>query len=144
MSALNWYGVGACAAIAFVFYFVRRVAVYAVLCSAVVATFALGASRLCHPAGPSESLVLTLGLFLCVFGLLIVRIMLIRSVSLRLLERMDSGAQSGFNEDIGARLHDMRAFGLIRTTGELHELSSFGRFVGGIVALLYVAFRIDR
>jgi hypothetical protein len=143
LSALNWYGVGAFAAIAFVFYFVRHVAVYVVLCLAVVAAFAVGASRLRDPAGPSESLVLTLGLSLCVFGLLTVRIMLIRSVSLRLLERMDSGAQKRFGEDIGARLFDMRAFGLIRTTGQIQELSSFGRFVGGIVALLYAAFRID-
>jgi hypothetical protein len=141
VSALNWYGLAALAAIALIFYFVRRVAPYVTLCSVVVAVFAARAWPLHNP---SESIVLSLGLLLCVFGLLIVRVMLIRSVSLRLLGRMESGTQDGFSEDIGARLHDMRAFGLIRTTGETNELSSFGRFIGGVVALLYAAFRIDR
>jgi hypothetical protein len=144
VSALNCYGFGAVVAIALVFYFVRHIAAYLALCSAVVAAFAAGAWRSRAPADLSESIVLTLGLFLCVFGLLIVRVMLIRSVSLRLLGRIETGQEGGFSADVGARLHDMRAFGLIRTTGETSELRPFGRFVGGVVTGLYAAFRIDK
>jgi hypothetical protein len=143
VSALNCYGFGAVLAIALVFYFVRRIPAYLALCSTVVAAFVVGAWRVRVPANLSESILLALGLFLCVFGLLIVRVMLIRSVSLRLLRRLETGQEEGFSADVGARLHDMRAFGLIRTTGETSELRPFGRFIAGVVALLYAAFRID-
>jgi hypothetical protein len=93
---------------------------------------------------PSEWILLIVGLFLCVFGLLIVRVMLIRSVSLHLLSNILAGKEGHMAEDIGGRLGDMRAFGLIRTDEGVSQLTAFGRLISGIVAVFYLLFRIDR
>jgi hypothetical protein len=143
MSVLDAYGLGALAAIALVFYFVRRIPAYVGLCVAAVVAFAASTFRLVAWDEPSEWIIMTVGLLFSVFGLLIVRVMLIRSVSLRMLGRIDAGTNESMGEDIGGRLGDMRAFRLIRTNGELNELTGFGRFVAGVVAVFYSLFRID-
>jgi hypothetical protein len=83
------------------------------------------------------------GLCLAVFGLLIVRVMLTRSVSLHLLRRLQASLNDEFTRDIGSRLDDMRGFGLIRDVeGEKVMLTTFGQFIGSVVAVLYTAFKI--
>lgn len=142
MSLLSWYGLCALALIGGIFYFVRKIPAYAALCLLAVVGFAGVTLPLLDLAHPSEWLVMTFGLLLCVFGLLIVRVMLVRSVSLRLLRTIDEGQAEHMSEDIGGRLADMRGFRLIETEGEQCALTPFGRLVGGVVAAFYSLFRI--
>jgi uncharacterized membrane protein len=144
MSTLSWCGLGSLLLLAAIFCFVRRVPVYLVLSTLLVAASAALTFPLVDWSRPSEWILLVVGLFLWVFGLLIVRVMLIRSVSLHLLATIFAGKQGHMVEDIGGRLGDMRAFGLIRTTGDVNELTSFGRLISGIVALFYFFFRTER
>jgi hypothetical protein len=144
MAPLGVYAVGALALVLAIFYFVRKIPAYLALSAVVVVVFALATVGHIEWVQPSEWIVAVAGLLLCVFGLLIVRVMLIRSVSLRLLASIDSGAQETIGEDIGGRLHDMIAFGLIRAVPDgTCDLTPFGRFVGGVVAVFYSVFRID-
>jgi hypothetical protein len=144
MAPLGWYVVGALALILAIFYLVRRIPAYIALSAVVVVAFAAATFARVDWAYPSDWVVAVVGLFLCVFGLLIVRVMLIRSVSLQLLARIDSGRQESIVEDIGGRLHDMIAFGLIRPMPDgTRGLTPFGRFVSGVVAVFYSVFRID-
>jgi hypothetical protein len=142
MSLLSWYGLGALALIGGIFYFVRKISAYAALCLLTVVGFAGVTFPVLDLGRPSEWLVMTFGLLLCVFGLLIVRVMLVRSVSLRLLRTIDEGQAEHMSDDIGGRLADMRGFGLIKTDGERCTLTPFGRLVGGVVATFYSLFRI--
>jgi hypothetical protein len=88
---------------------------------------------------------MVVALLLCIFGLLIVRVMLVRSVSLRLLARMDSGENESMGEDIGGRLSDMRAFRLIQAAPDgKNTLTAWGWTVSTIIAVLYSLLRIDR
>jgi hypothetical protein len=142
MTALNWYGIAGLTLILVVFYLVRRIPIYLAICVAITAACAVATGQTVDWQRPSEWVVASIGLWLCVFGLLIVRVMLIRSVSLRLLDTIQRGNAESVSEDIGGRLDDMRSFGLIRPTGEMATLSAFGRLISGIVAVFYAMFRI--
>jgi len=131
----------ALAAIGVVFYFVRKIPAYVAACALLVMAFA-GLTLPFFGQRPSEWIVLTAGLLLCVFGLLIVRVMLVRSVSLRLLRSIDEGHAERMSEDIGGRLADMRGFRLIEITDGQCALTPFGRLVGGTIAAFYSLFRI--
>jgi hypothetical protein len=143
MTALNWYGAGALALILVVFRFVRRITVYLALELAIVGAFAMATFPSVDWDRPSEWIVMTAGFLACIFGLLIVRVMLIRSVSLHLLGKIEAAIQGSFGEELGGRLCDMRAFRLIRTTEGSNALTLFGRLVGNFVALFYSVFRIQ-
>jgi hypothetical protein len=141
MTALDWYGLGALGLIGLVFCCVRRVPAYLALNAAVIALFAsatFGSNR--------ERLltwaVMTTGLAACSFGLLIVRVMLVRSVSLQLLNRIEGTGTDVFDDDIRGRLNDMTSFHLVRHIEEDITLTTFGRFVSDIVAASYALFRI--
>jgi hypothetical protein len=142
MTAIDGYGALALLAIALVFWFIRTIPAYLVAGAVIVALFGAITFGSLSWAEASNWLVMTSGLMLSVFGLLIVRVMLIRSVSLNLLGSMHGQRKESFGEDIGARLGDMRKFGLIETTGKDNSLTAFGRFVGGVIALFYAVFRI--
>jgi len=142
MSSLDWYGIGALALIIPMFYFIRKVPAYLTLCMVIAVGFATATFGSVSPQHMSEWIVINCGLLLCLFGLLIVRTMLIRSVSLRLLSQLDSGQEMSIREEIGSRLHDMRHFGLIPTADEGNTLSSFGRLVSTTVAVVYALVRI--
>jgi len=142
MTAIDGYGALALLAIALVFWFIRTIPAYLVAGAVIVALFGALTFGSLSWAEASNWLVMTSGLMLSVFGLLIVRVMLIRSVSLNLLGSMHGQRKESFGEDIGARLGDMRKFGLIETTGKDNSLTAFGRFVGGVIALFYAVFRI--
>ena len=142
MSAIDGYGALALLIIAMIFWFIRTIPAYLVAGGITVVVFAVVTLGAMDWASVSNWLVMTSGLMLSVFGLLIVRVMLIRSVSLNLLGSMQGERKESFGEDIGARLGDMRKFGLIQTTGTENSLTGFGRFVGGVVALFYAMFRI--
>lgn len=142
MNSLSWYALGALASIGLTFYAVRKIPVYAAICLVVVLAHGVLTWPLVDLQSTSEWIVSTAGLALCVFGLLIVRVMLIRSVSLRMLRRIDEGGAETMEEDIGGRLPDMRAFKLIGAQREVCELTPFGRVIGTSVAAFYALFRI--
>lgn len=144
MSAIDGYGAVALVVLAAVFWFIRTIKAYVAVGGLVVVGFAAVTFGSVDWADASNWLVMTGGLGLCVFGLLIVRVMLIRSVSLNLLGSINGQRKESFGEDIGARLGDMRKFGLITTSGENSSLTGFGRFVAGVVALFYALFRIEK
>jgi hypothetical protein len=140
MTALDLYGLGALGLTGLVFCFVRRISVYLALGTAVVVGLSVATSA-------SSDLfltrvVMTAGVAACLFGLLIVRVMLIRSVSLQLLDRIDGARLDVFDDDIRRRLNDMRAFYLVRPTADRQALTAFGQLVGGFVAACYWLFRI--
>jgi hypothetical protein len=142
MTPLDWYGIGALALIGLVFYFVRKVPTYVALSGAVALGFAVVTFGSVDWQNPARWIVLELGLLLFIFGLLIVRTMLIRSVSLHLLRRLETGQEGSMGEDIGGRLADMRRVGLIQAAGTGNTLTPFGRLIGGVVALFYALVRI--
>src|SRR5689334_3212479 len=110
MTSLDAYGVCALALVVLVFVCVRHVSVYAVLGLAVIGGFVLATSRSASADTASTRLVITLGLAAWVFGLLIVRVMLVRSVSLRLLAGIGGSSRDVFDAAIRARIGDMQRF----------------------------------
>ena len=141
MTVLDWYGMVALGLVLLTFYFVRAIPIYLAL-SALVIVGTLVALLTSLGGSLFEGILLVLGVGLCSFGLLIVRVMLIRSVSLGMLGKIEAEADRRFDEDIGGRLADLRAFGLIRGDDDLCELTPFGRSVSTVVAVLYSLFRV--
>lgn len=142
MIALEWDGVLALALIVLAFYFVRNIPAYVAAGGVIVAGFAAATCSSARGSHLSEWIVLVTGLPLCIFGLLIVRVMFIRSVSLGMLRSIELGTDDTFGEDIGGRLRDMRAFHLIRTVEGQNALTAFGALVSAVVAVFYATFRI--
>jgi hypothetical protein len=143
MTVLDWYGLAGLVAIALGFYLVRRIPLYILTCVAVTLAFGW-VTREFLASAPAQWIVMLTGLCLASFGLLIVRVMLIRSVSLNLLRRLQASLDDEFARDIGSRLADMRGFGLVRDVADRRvELTGRGRFIAAVVGLLYMAFRIQ-
>ena len=87
MSVLDWYGLAALAVISLCFYAVRSVPRYIFACALAIVAFSwVTRDFLLH--APAPWIVMCGGLCLTAFGLLIVRVMLTRSVSLHLLRRL--------------------------------------------------------
>jgi hypothetical protein len=142
MTEIDWYGLAGIAAIALGFYALRRIPLYLLACALVIVAFGW-ATRDFLVATPVQWIVMCAGLCLSAFGLLIIRVMLTRSVSLHLLRRLQASLDDEFTRDIGSRLSDMRGFGLIRDAdGEQVSLTSFGRIICSVVTALYATFRI--
>src|SRR4051794_6664008 len=142
MATLDCYGLGALVLIALVFYLVRKIPMYIALCGVICVGFVAVTASGADFSHPSEWIIMTLGLLASSFGLLIVRVMLIRSISLTLLRNLDNAVESTFTEDLGGRLGDMRKFHLIEAKDERSTLTSFGRLVGGVVGVFYALLRI--
>ena len=142
MTQIDWYGLAGMAAVALSFYVLHRIAHYLFACALVILAFAW-ATRDILVHMPAQWIVMGAGLCLSAFGLLIIRVMLTRSVSLHLLPRLQASLDDEFASDIGSRLNDMRGFGLIRDlAGNKVTLTSLGHVVGRIVGTLYAIFRI--
>ena len=142
MTVLDWYGLASLAAISLSFYAVRRISRYIFTCALVVVAFGW-ATRDYLLRVPAQWIVMGSALCLAAFGLLIVRVMLTRSVSLRLLRRLEASLNDEFARDITSRLDDMRSFGLIRDVpGERVALTGFGQFIGSVISMLYAAFGV--
>jgi len=143
MTAVDACGALALLLLLLVFYFVRRVPVYVAAGAAITLGFAAATFGTVNLATVSNWVVMTLGLGACTFGLLIVRVMLIRSVSLNMLRGIEGGAADVFGENIETRPDEMRRIGLVsRAPSGENALTGFGRFVAGIVATAYAIFRI--
>jgi hypothetical protein len=143
MGPLSLYGVGALALVLLVFYFVRKIPAYVAICASIVILFGVATFRRSDTA-VSNWIVMVFALLLSTFGLLVVRVMLIRSVSLRLLAAIDAGTQETIGADIGGRLHDMRALHLVKSVPDgTSALTPFGWFVSSVIAVFYWLFRIE-
>ena len=137
MHALDWFGIGAVALLALVFYQVRQVRTYVAAAATIVVIFGVATVSVDTLASAADRWLMISGLFAFALGLLIVRIMLIRSVSLLLLGSLGAGPRDLFQHDIQSRLDDMRHFGLIARQGDRHELTSRGRLIAALVAISY-------
>lgn len=92
---------------------------------------------------PLDAVLVTGGLFLLFFGCGIVRVMLHRSASLRMLDRIAEGSrETTAREDIARRLGDLEKYRLARPETGGYRLTPFGRLVAFWVGLLYGATRI--
>jgi hypothetical protein len=141
-ASFDLYAILALTCILFIFYFVRTMGPFFTACTLVTLTFAAVSSRSVDWAHPSQWIVLNCGLQLCVFGLLIVRAMLVRSVSLRLLARIATGQSSSMTDDITGRVKDLRRLAVIRSVDGKNTLTHFGRVIGAAIAVLYALIRI--
>jgi hypothetical protein len=139
----DWYGLGAAALIGLAFYACRRPGTYAAATGLVLAAFAFVSYALWSAERLGDWLLTIVGLAGLAFGFLIVRIMLLRSVSLQLLARLDGSRADPFDEGVAGRLNDMRTYRLVRSTSGGNELTSFGHLVAGVVAGCQRVLRIE-
>ncbi len=140
----EFVGIGAVALIGAAFWRLHRVSSF--LTAGAVVAAAFGAATL--PSLPREQIadwvLLAAGLVGLVGGLAIVRVMLVRSVSLHLLARIDGIRDDSFHDNIGDRLLDLRRFRLVRRTADgLNTLTTFGELIAAIVAVAYRALRLE-
>lgn len=99
---------------------------------------AAGVLAVSTQAGLAEGVLLVSGLALYFFGLAIVRVMIHRSVSLRMLSTYEKGGVGdGGCEDIRGRLGDTERYRLAARRNGVYALTPFGRTVAGTVAVLY-------
>jgi hypothetical protein len=140
---LEWLGAIFGALLFLNFCLLRRIVLYCIGGALALSAFAFLSWAQFHDR-PQEWLVLSTGLALDWSGLLAVRIMLARSVSLRMLSALSAGnAPITAGEEMAGRFRDMRYFQLISRTNEGGcSLTWFGRFCSAIVASLYAILRI--
>ena len=112
-------------------------------CVLSISAFVHVTGRRMLPEDLGEWVLIIVGLVLYWFGLVIVRIMLTRSVSLRILAAYEKNSSFNIvNEGIAARLQDVAHFGLMKRGTQGYRLTLFGRAIAGIVALSYAILRI--
>jgi ABC-type uncharacterized transport system permease subunit len=142
MIDMEWFGIGAFALLGLSFYLVRGIRSFLACSAALLVGFALGSSPQAV-ARPAEWFVMMAGLLASALGLWTVRLMLMRSVSLHLLGRIDGVESVAFHDDIRARLNDLRAFHLVRCRDGRNTLSPLGQAVAAIVAACYAMLMIN-
>jgi hypothetical protein len=86
---------------------------------------------------------MTTGLVASIAGLMFVRFMLIRSVSLQLLARIGDVADGACRHEISERMNDMRTLRLVRVANDRNTLTLAGRFVAEVAASVYYIFGIE-
>lgn len=146
MKEIELLGVLSCAAITAAFYFIRkRMFIYLLFCGAIIAGFAVAGSRNLDSSGIDEWLVILAGLCLYWLGLMSVRIMLVRSVSLNLLASFRDGRPGNtMEEDISGRLGDARKNRLVSSASGVYELTWFGLLIASSVTACYHILRIEK
>jgi hypothetical protein len=144
MDLLTGFALATFVLITILFFLVRKRPVfYHLICAFLIGLFVHWTGRLLTGDRISEWLLLTVGLILYWFGLVIVRIMLTRSVSLRILSNYHHGQHTiTASEGIAARLKDAKQFGLVLYRNERFRLTLFGRIIATIVASSYWILRI--
>ena len=143
MTTTEVFAIGSFALITILFAVVRsRMILFPILCVAILAVFSFGTWDRNEWRSGGEFLLGSAGLTLYAFGLLIVRVMLTRSVSLKLLGSYAARASETVQEGIANRLKDLGRYRLVRTDGESFALSAFGRGVSGLVKLCYLLLKV--
>lgn len=137
MSSLDLTALAGAAAISLSFVLARFGEAAFVLPSLAVIVIG-GALAVSSQAPLAEGVLLVAGLGLYFFGLAIVRVMIHRSVSLRMLSAYEcGGADDGGCEDIRGRLEDTERYRLASRRDGVYALTPFGGAVAGAVAVLY-------
>jgi hypothetical protein len=143
MNALDMVGIAGFVLITGSFYFIcNPLSVFAAVGAAIAVMCAVASSTVGASSPGADKIMLVLGLALYCFGLLIVRIMLRRSVSLHLLSRYAGGdAAPSVATDIARRLEDAEQYGLVARADGVYSLTLFGRCVASVVGLLHLVTR---
>ena len=141
---LNIVGIGTFLLITILFFIVRsRPILFHLICSVLIAGFVFCTGRFLQAEQIGEWILLTVGLLLYWFGLVIVRVMLTRSVSLRMLADYDRGeVHNTASEGIASRFQDAATFGLVIGEQDGYRLTPFGKLIAWIVATSYGILRI--
>jgi hypothetical protein len=144
MNSIDLLGLGAFVLITILFFLVgSRANVFHLLCAVLIGAFVVRTGKHFDPDLLGEWIVMTTGLTLYWFGLVIVRIMLTRSVSLQMLADYAKGERKQTaSEGIAGRLNDAEHFGLMRPKESGYELTAFGKLIATIVATSYFVLRI--
>ena len=144
MNSVDLFGLGVSVLITILFFLIgSRPNVFHLLCAVLIGAFVFRTGKNLEPHLIGEWIVMTLGLTLYWFGLVIVRIMLTRSVSLHMLAdyaRAERGKTT--SEGIATRLNDATHFGLMQGTESGYRLTPFGKLIATIVAIAYFLLRI--
>jgi hypothetical protein len=121
------------------FYFVRTSLVwFLAACGAVIGLFGFVSWQWADHGVAVERLVILPGLALSSLGLLMVRIVLTRSVSLRLLSAyVGEPAEVSVGADIARRVEEAEHYRLVTRRDDRYTLTVFGRVVARIMELLY-------
>lgn len=121
------------------FYFVRTsLAWFLAACVAVLGLCEFMSGQWADPGTAVERLVIVLGLALSSLGLLTVRVVLTRSVSLRILSAYVEGpADVRIGADIARRVEEAEHYRLVTRRDDRYTLTVFGRAVARIMAVLY-------
>ncbi len=138
MDSFDLLGLLSFTAICAAFYFIRSpLSAFVGVCAAIaVASGLLGAQLL--RASVAEGSVLALGLLLYSFGLLIVRVMLRRSVSLQMLASfIDDPANGNVDDEIASRFRDAEGVGLVQRSSATYHLTSLGNALTVVLGVLY-------
>jgi hypothetical protein len=144
MNILQVSGLIAFIFLSLAFYLARRMSVFNIVCAAIMCGFLFWGVRIHQPFSP-EFFVMLFGLLLYWFGLLIVRVMLQRSVSLHMLLSYFQGRRAEtIQEEVSGRFKDALFFRLVTEDGRTFRLTLFGRFIATIVALFYFIARIEK
>ena len=143
MFDLQSYGLGVVVLLALAFCACRSIPSLALASAAIVGVFAAATYRMLRGNRPVEWVVMCAGLVAFSAGVLFVRVMFTRSVSLHLLELVDSGRIDSFDEDITSRIRDMRRFRLTRASPAGNTLTTFGRVIAALAAAAYFVLRMD-
>ena len=144
MNTIDLFGIGAFILITVLFFLIgSRANIFHLTCAALIAAFVIRTGKNVDPDLLGEWIVMTIGLTLYWFGLVIVRIMLTRSVSLQMLAVYAKGEQKQkTSEGIAGRLKDATHFGLMRANDADYTLTPFGKVIATIVAVTYFVLRI--
>jgi hypothetical protein len=144
MDILQISGIAAFTLMSLAFYVARRMVLFNVFCVLIFVAFLLVIRY--FGTGPSpEMLVMTSGILLYWFGLVIVRVMLQRSVSLHLLLSyfLKKPAET-IQEEVSERFKDALFFRLVKEQQDTFRLTLFGKFIASIVATFYTLVRTER
>jgi len=121
------------------FYFARTSLVFFITaCGAVIGLFVFVGWQWTDHGATVERLVILPGLALSSLGLLMVRIVLMRSVSLRLLSAYVEGqADVRVGAAIARRVEEAKHYRLVTRRDDAYALTAFGRLVARAMELLY-------
>ena|SRR5690606_1994343 len=143
MPLIELVGAAGIVFIGVLFYLVRQIPRYVSGATLVVVGVGIATSSELNEATFANWVTMLLALASTAFGLLIVRVMLIRSVSLNLLGSLKERRPDTFGEEIQSRLGDMRKFGLVSGSADSVQLTSFGKTVGAAIRGIYTVLRIQ-
>lgn len=144
MNSIDLFGFCAFVLITILFFLIgSRANVFHLLCAILIGAFVIRTGKTLDPDLLGEWIVMTTGLTLYWFGLVIVRIMLTRSVSLHMLAGYAKGERKvTASEGIATRLNDAAHFGLMRPGESGYTLTPFGKLIATVVAISYFILRI--